>query len=249
MGAVRCQLRWTLPLYAVQRSWQQWTAPQHPAAAAEAAAYVHLSTNTLLTLATRPARATDGITDLEAVQSTGGADLFIGYGGVVVRPAVEAGADWFVHSHQELLAALQRFRVAMVGSGAWACAAVRMVAQSVTTDDPADNFDNEVRMWVHEEDYEGRKLTAVINEQNENPRYLPGISLGTNVIAVPKLEDAVADADCIIICVPHQFLHGICKQLAGKVRKDAMAISLTKGMRVNADGPQLISQVGWALPG
>lgn len=28
----------------------------------------------------------DGITDLEAVQETGAADLFIGYGGVVVRP-------------------------------------------------------------------------------------------------------------------------------------------------------------------
>ncbi|EFJ50802.1 hypothetical protein VOLCADRAFT_88690, partial [Volvox carteri f. nagariensis] len=35
----------------------------------------------------------DGITDLEAVQITGGADLFIGYGGVVERPAVAAEAE------------------------------------------------------------------------------------------------------------------------------------------------------------
>ncbi len=36
----------------------------------------------------------DGITDLEAVQATGGADLFIGFGGVVERPAVAAEAEW-----------------------------------------------------------------------------------------------------------------------------------------------------------
>lgn len=32
----------------------------------------------------------DGITDLEAAQETGAADLFIGYGGVVVRPCLAA---------------------------------------------------------------------------------------------------------------------------------------------------------------
>lgn len=38
-------------------------------------------------------------------------------------------------------------------------------------------FDQEVRMWMYEEDYEGKKLTEVFNETNENPKYLPGLSL------------------------------------------------------------------------
>lgn len=29
-------------------------------------------------------------------------------------------------------------------------------------------------MWVYEEEYEGRKLTEVINEKHENPKYLAG---------------------------------------------------------------------------
>ena len=37
----------------------------------------------------------DGATDLES-RAPGGADVFVGYGGVQVRAAVEAGADWFV---------------------------------------------------------------------------------------------------------------------------------------------------------
>lgn len=38
----------------------------------------------------------------------------------------------------------------------------------------------------------------------------------------------VADADCIIMCTPHQYLYNICKSISGKVKKDAMAISLVK---------------------
>ena len=59
----------------------------------------------------------DGITDLEAVQITRGADVFVGFGGVARRQAVMAGADWFVDSFDTLRAALQHYRVAMIGSG------------------------------------------------------------------------------------------------------------------------------------
>ncbi len=49
--------------------------------------------------------------------------------------------------------------------------------------------------------------TQVINETHENPLYLPGYSLGPNLVAQPDLELAVKDADCIILCAPHQFVH------------------------------------------
>jgi glycerol-3-phosphate dehydrogenase (NAD+) len=54
----------------------------------------------------------DGITDLEAVQVSGGADLFIGFGGVETRPKVQAEADWFVTDYSDLEAAfLQSMQV------------------------------------------------------------------------------------------------------------------------------------------
>lgn len=185
----------------------------------------------------------DGITDLEAVQMTGGADLFIGYGGVVVRPAVAASADWFIYDYDLLVDALKRYTVCMIGSGAWACAAMHMVAQNCTADDPADEFTDEVRMWVYEEEWQGGKLTEAINKLHENPKYFPGVSLGDNVVAVPTLAETVKDADVIIFCSPHQFMRSTCKELIGKVKPGAFAISLVKGMRVRSDGPQLISQM------
>ena len=65
---------------------------------------------------------------------------------------------------------------------------------------------------------QGRKLSEVINETKENPKYLPGVSLGDTLTAVPDLAEAVKDADVLVFCAPHQFVHGVCKQLAGKVR-------------------------------
>lgn len=38
----------------------------------------------------------DGATDMEARDIPGGADAFIGFGGIAVREKVEKGADWFV---------------------------------------------------------------------------------------------------------------------------------------------------------
>lgn len=105
----------------------------------------------------------DGVTDLEAVQVSGAADMFIGYGGVAqasggqgrfgptrpphlavgarcnqMRPhptapqrkAVMEGADWFVTDYRQLLDALVKYRVAFVGSGAWACAALTLATRN-----------------------------------------------------------------------------------------------------------------------
>lgn len=73
----------------------------------------------------------DGITDAEASAVPGGADLFIGFGGIVRRPAVAAAAPWFVSSFATLQRALATRKVAMVGSGAWACAAAKQVAANL----------------------------------------------------------------------------------------------------------------------
>ena len=48
----------------------------------------------------------DGATDMEARDVPGGADVFIGFGGVRVREKVREGADWFVTDFGEMIDAL-----------------------------------------------------------------------------------------------------------------------------------------------
>jgi phosphoserine phosphatase len=48
----------------------------------------------------------DGATDLES-KAPGGADVFVGYGGVQVRETVRTGADWFITDFQDLIDVLE----------------------------------------------------------------------------------------------------------------------------------------------
>jgi glycerol-3-phosphate dehydrogenase len=74
------------------------------------------------------------------------------------REKVLEGAEWYVYSHFDLLNYLKRSSVAVIGSGAWACAAARMVAQNTANGDPGDEFVDEVKMWVYEEDLNVRGI-------------------------------------------------------------------------------------------
>lgn len=49
----------------------------------------------------------DGATDMEARDIPGGADAFIGFGGIAVREKVKAGADWFVTDFTDLIQTLK----------------------------------------------------------------------------------------------------------------------------------------------
>lgn len=132
-----------------------------------------------------------------------------------------------------------RSRVTVIGSGNWGSVASKLIASNTIR---MNNFHDEVRMWVYEETLpSGEKLTDVINQTNENVKYLPGIKLGKNVVADPDLENAVRDANMLVFVTPHQFMEGICKRIAGKIRADAEAISLVKGMEVKMEGPCMIS--------
>ena len=57
-----------------------------------------------------------------------------------------------------------------------------------------DIFDNEVKMYVHEEMIDGKPLTQIINETNENVKYLKGAKFTPNVVADPDIASAVSGA-------------------------------------------------------
>ncbi|KAI2662046.1 Acid-sensing ion channel 1A [Labeo rohita] len=104
-------------------------------------------------------------------------------------------------------------------------------------------FDSTVNMWVFEETVNGRKLTEIINADHENVKYLPGHKLPENVVAVPDLLDAAKSADILLFVIPHQFIGRVCDTMKGKIKPDALGMSLIKGVDEGPDGLKLISEV------
>lgn len=132
------------------------------------------------------------------------------------------------------------FKAAIIGSGNWGTTIGKLMAENCG--EKGSIFEQEVPMWVHEEFIEGESLIDIINTKHENVKYLPGITLPSNLVANKDIAEVVKDADLLVFNIPHQFLHNICKQLEGKVSPKTRAISCLKGLEVNSHGCKLLSQ-------
>ncbi|XP_030637899.1 glycerol-3-phosphate dehydrogenase 1-like protein isoform X2 [Chanos chanos] len=108
-------------------------------------------------------------------------------------------------------------KVCIVGSGNWGSAIARIIGSNAQT---LQRFATTVKMWVFEENVNGRKLTDIINTEHENVKYLPGYKLPENV-----------------------FIRKLCDEMSGCVSKKARGITLIKGIDEGPEGLKLISDI------
>jgi glycerol-3-phosphate dehydrogenase (NAD+) len=82
-------------------------------------------------------------------------------------------------------------RVTVIGSGNFGSTVACLVGKNCAQ---SDEFETECRMWVFDEQVdvggEMKSLVAHINEKHENVKYLPGVGLPENVVAVPDVVEA-----------------------------------------------------------
>lgn len=112
-------------------------------------------------------------------------------------------------------------------------------------------------MWVFEEDVKipkeskhyteadadkSEKLTVLINKYHENVKYLPGITLPSNIVANPSVEKAVEGASILIFNLPHQFISKTASQMRGHILPYARGISCIKGVAVSDSDITLFSE-------
>ncbi|CAH8653212.1 unnamed protein product [Heterobilharzia americana] len=123
-------------------------------------------------------------------------------------------------------------RVSIIGSGNWGSTIAKIVGNNVKS---FTEYTPEVRMWVHEEMIDDRKLTEIINTTHENVKYLPGVKLPDNVVAIPDVSSVARDADVLVIVMPHQFLDKTLSAMKSDVKPSAYAVSLMKGLALSDD--------------
>ena len=127
----------------------------------------------------------------------------------------------------------------MIGSGNMGSAMAKVIGENVRN---LPEFDPTVRMYTYPETLDdGSSIIDSINETHENKKYLPGIKLPENVLAVGTVPEACSGADYIVVVTPHQFLPGLLQQMIGKIAEDATAISLVKGVTMKGDSISLVT--------
>jgi glycerol-3-phosphate dehydrogenase (NAD(P)+) len=108
-------------------------------------------------------------------------------------------------------------KVAVFGAGSWGTAFAMVLADA----------GHDVTIWGRRE-----SLCAAINEQHENPDYLPGINLPPTIRATHEPAEAAEAAELVVLAVPSQRLRENLQDWAGVLPQDAILMSLMKGVEL-----------------
>jgi len=104
-------------------------------------------------------------------------------------------------------------RVTVLGAGSWGTTVATLaVGRNPTT------------LWAR-----SPAIAKEVNEGHTNETYLPGFSLPDRLVATSDVEEAVRDADVLIVGVPSHGFREALQQAAPHVRPWIPIVSLTKG--------------------
>ena len=102
----------------------------------------------------------------------------------------------------------------MIGAGSWGTAMASLA--SATAD---------VVLWARRP-----TLADRINRDKENPDYLAGFPLPERLIATSDLDEALGDADLVVVGVPSHGYRSVLASARGLIPPSAPLVSLTKGI-------------------
>ncbi|WP_020389338.1 NAD(P)H-dependent glycerol-3-phosphate dehydrogenase [Kribbella catacumbae] len=108
-------------------------------------------------------------------------------------------------------------KVAVFGAGSWGTAFATVLAQA----------GNQVSVWGRRE-----SVCDAINNQHENPEYLPGLRLPDAITATHDPAAAADGAEAIVLAVPSQSLRDNLRDWADVLPAAVPLVSLMKGVEV-----------------
>jgi len=106
-------------------------------------------------------------------------------------------------------------QVAVLGAGAWGTALAKVLADK----------DNPTLLWSHREDH-----ARAINEERVNHRYLSVARLPGTLRATADMEEALRDAELVVVVVPSHALRDVMRMARPHVPSGALLCSATKGI-------------------
>jgi glycerol-3-phosphate dehydrogenase (NAD(P)+) len=125
-----------------------------------------------------------------------------------------------------------RIKAAILGGGSWGTTVASLVARNV----PAV-------LWARAGD-----TVDEVNEKHSNERYLPGARLTQSLRATTSIEEAVRDADVVIMGVPSQAMRDTAREVGRHIRAWVPLISLSKGLEPGS-GLRMTQVIEQELPG
>lgn len=120
----------------------------------------------------------------------------------------------------------------MLGAGSWGTAVAAILARSAPT-----------TLWAR-----SPEIASEVNEQHGNSRYIGEVRLPRKLTATTSLQEAVSEADALVIGVPSHGFRAVLTDAAPYVRPWVPIVSLVKGLEQGTD-QRMTEIIGEVLPG
>src|SRR4051812_10070057 len=105
-------------------------------------------------------------------------------------------------------------RVAVIGAGSWGTTVAALAAAN-----------NPTMLWARRKD-----VADEIGTEHTNSTYLPEASLPPALRATPSIEEAVGEADVVVMAVPSHGFRAVLEQASPYIRPWVPLVSLSKGL-------------------
>ncbi|HFA49004.1 MAG TPA: NAD(P)H-dependent glycerol-3-phosphate dehydrogenase [Bacteroidetes bacterium] len=107
-----------------------------------------------------------------------------------------------------------KLKVGILGGGSWGTTVATLTSRNAPT-----------RLWAR-----NPKTVADINQNHRNEKYLPGAKLPDSLVATSSIEEAIHDADVIVMGIPSQNFRQVLEAAKPHIRPWVPIVSLTKGL-------------------
>ncbi len=107
-----------------------------------------------------------------------------------------------------------QIKVAVIGAGSWGTTVAAIASANTPT-----------TLWARR-----RELADQINSAHGNPDYLPSFTLPRDLRATAAIDEAVSDADVVIMAVPSHGFRAVAVEAAEHLRPWVPIVSLSKGI-------------------
>jgi glycerol-3-phosphate dehydrogenase (NAD(P)+) len=109
----------------------------------------------------------------------------------------------------------RKLKIGVVGGGSWGTALANLLAGKGYAID----------LWVFE-----KEVRDQITASGENPIFLPGIKLSSNLHPSNDIAEVVSAKDMVVVVVPSHVLRETTLKMASHISKDAVIVSASKGI-------------------
>lgn len=120
-------------------------------------------------------------------------------------------------------------QISVLGPGSWGTALAVLLAKKGYP----------VKLWGLESEI------AAIERDRENVRYLPGVPLPENLACTSDIDNALSDADAVVMAIPSAGIREVLGLLKGRISPETLLIHAGKGLESNTGlrGSQVVAEV------